>query len=119
MFVYWLQRRRRLMLDLSWSPKRVGAAMSALIIAGILYLSLAYVCGRFTADYAARRGRSRSAWFFWGALFYPFPYIVLALMKPKNPRDPRPEEDRRSTGAQQQKDHLPSAYPRMTASAIA
>jgi ABC-type uncharacterized transport system YnjBCD permease subunit len=52
----------------------------ALIIAAILYLSLIYVCGRYTARYAVERGRSRTAWFIWGGLFYPFPYIVLALL---------------------------------------
>jgi hypothetical protein len=56
--------------------------MPALIIAAGLYLTLIYVCGRFTAKYAARRGRSETAWFVLGGLFYPFPYIVLALLPP-------------------------------------
>ena len=53
------------------------------IIAVILYLSLLYVCGRFTANYATQRGRSGVLWFVLGGLFYPFPYIVLALLRPK------------------------------------
>jgi ABC-type uncharacterized transport system YnjBCD permease subunit len=52
------------------------------IIAAILYLSLMYVCGRYTAKYAAQRGRSEAVWFVWGCLLYPFPYIVLALLPP-------------------------------------
>lgn len=54
--------------------------MIPLIIAAILYSSLIYVCGRHTANYAAQRGRSRIAWFIWGGLLYPLPYIVLALL---------------------------------------
>jgi hypothetical protein len=61
----------------------IGAAMLALIIAATLYLSLMYVCGRYTAKYAALRGRSRTAWFVLGGLFYPFPYIALALLPEK------------------------------------
>ena len=56
--------------------------MSALIFAAILYLSLIWVCGRYTADYAAERGRSKAAWFIWGGLFYPLPHIALALLPP-------------------------------------
>ncbi len=57
--------------------------MLAVIIAAILYLSLIYVCGRYTASYAALRGRSKTAWFVLGGLFYPFPYIALALLPEK------------------------------------
>jgi ABC-type uncharacterized transport system YnjBCD permease subunit len=56
--------------------------MFPLILAAILYLSLIYVCGRYTAKYAAQRGRSETIWFIWGGLFYPLPYIVLALLPP-------------------------------------
>jgi hypothetical protein len=51
------------------------------IIAGIiLYLSLAYACGRYTAKYATLRGRSKTFWFVLGALFYPF--VVLSGARP-------------------------------------
>ena len=56
--------------------------MFPLIIAAILYLSLIVACGRYTADYAEQRGRSKAAWFIWGGLFYPLPYIALALLPP-------------------------------------
>jgi hypothetical protein len=68
--------------------------MLALVIAAILYLSLIYVCGRFTAQYAKSRGRSEVAWFILGGLFYPFPYLVLALSRPKDPLGPLPEGPR-------------------------
>jgi hypothetical protein len=54
--------------------------MFALIIAVILYSTLLYVCGRYTARYAAQRGRSKTPWFVLGSLFYPLPYIALALL---------------------------------------
>jgi hypothetical protein len=56
--------------------------MLPLIVAAILYLSLMCACGRYTAKYAAQRGRSEAAWFIWGGLFYPLPYIALALLPP-------------------------------------
>lgn len=56
--------------------------MFPLILAAILYLTFIYVCGRYTARYAAQRGRSRAVWFIWGGLLYPLPYIVLALLPP-------------------------------------
>jgi hypothetical protein len=56
--------------------------MLPLIIAAVLYLSLGYVCGRYTAKYAAQRGRSETVWFVLGGILYPFPYIVLALLPP-------------------------------------
>ena len=58
--------------------------MLAVIIAAILYASLIYVCGRHTARYAALRGRSAATWFILGGLFYPLPYIVLALLPPRH-----------------------------------
>jgi ABC-type uncharacterized transport system YnjBCD permease subunit len=56
--------------------------MLPLIVAAMLYLSLILVCGRYTAKYAAERGRSKAAWFIWGGLLYPLPYIALALLPP-------------------------------------
>jgi ABC-type uncharacterized transport system YnjBCD permease subunit len=56
--------------------------MLPVIVAAILYLSLLCLCGRYTAKYAAQRGRSQTAWFIWGGLLYPLPYIVLALLPP-------------------------------------
>ncbi|WP_315837929.1 hypothetical protein [Bradyrhizobium prioriisuperbiae] len=56
--------------------------MFALMLAAILYLTLISMCGRHTARYAAQRGRSQAIWFIWGGLFYPLPYIVLALLPP-------------------------------------
>ncbi len=56
--------------------------MFPLMIAAILYLSIILVCGRYTANYAALRGRSKPIWFVWGGLFYPLPYLVLALLPP-------------------------------------
>jgi hypothetical protein len=57
--------------------------MLPLIIAAVLYLSFCYVCGRYTAKYAAQRGRSEAIWFVLGGMLYPFPYIVLALLPPR------------------------------------
>lgn len=54
--------------------------MFALAIAAILYLTLLYVCGHYTAAYAAQRGRSKIFWFVLGSLLYPLPYLVLALL---------------------------------------
>jgi hypothetical protein len=57
--------------------------MFPVVLAAILYLSVLWLCGRHMAKYAAERGRSRTAWFIWGSLLYPFPYIVLALLPPR------------------------------------
>ena len=56
--------------------------MFPLIVAVMLYLSLIWVCGRYTAKYAEERGRSKAVWFIWGGLLYPLPYIALALLPP-------------------------------------
>ena len=56
--------------------------MFPLIVAAMLYLSLIWVCGRYTAKYAGERGRSKAVWFIWGGLLYPLPYIALALLPP-------------------------------------
>ena len=62
--------------------------MVPVIIAIILYLSLLYACGRYTANYAAQRGRSEVLWLVLGGLFYPVPYLVLALLPPKHKEKP-------------------------------
>jgi uncharacterized membrane protein YhdT len=54
--------------------------MPAVIIAAMLYCTLLYVCGRYTARYAVQRGRAKTPWFVLGCLFYPLPYIALALL---------------------------------------
>jgi len=46
-------------------------------------VAVAFLSGRFTASYAAQNGRSRHAWFWWGALLFPLfpiPVIVLGLL---------------------------------------
>jgi hypothetical protein len=89
--------------------------MLAVFLAAILYLSLIYICGRFTANYARSRGRSEITWFILGGLFYPLPYLVLALLRPKNPRGPHTKGDRPSLREQPQREHsnpqLRSAAP--------
>ena len=54
--------------------------MLPLIVTAVIYLSLLGACGYYTANYAGQRGRSKVAWFIWGALFYPLPYLALALL---------------------------------------
>jgi hypothetical protein len=52
----------------------------------IAILAVALLCGRFTANYAAEKGRSKRAWFLWGALLFPFfpvPWVVLGLLPKK------------------------------------
>jgi hypothetical protein len=56
--------------------------MPAMILAVLLYLTLMVACGHYTARYAAQRGRSKVAWFIWGALLFPLPYLPLALLRP-------------------------------------
>jgi len=54
------------------------------VLASIVFVTLIlasmFLCGRLTAKYAAQKGRSKSAWFVWGALLFPLPSIVLALL---------------------------------------
>jgi hypothetical protein len=60
--------------------------MLASVIAVVFLVVVMGLCGHFTAQYAAERGRSRRAWFIWGALFSPlFPaqWFVLALLPKK------------------------------------
>ena len=55
-------------------------------IVTIAILAAAFPSGRFTAKYAAARGRSERTWFVLGALFFPFfpvPWMVLALLPKK------------------------------------
>jgi MFS family permease len=54
--------------------------MFASIFAVILVLAMMFLCGRYTAKFAARRGRSKVAWFLLGSLLFPFSSIVLALL---------------------------------------
>jgi hypothetical protein len=65
----------------------IGAAMfSWIIFITISVLAVAFLSGRFTAKYAAERGRSKRVWFIWGALFAPFfpiPWMVLGLLPKK------------------------------------
>jgi hypothetical protein len=70
---------------------RPEAAMPVLawIILAIVVVSLIVECGRITANYAARNGRSWRTWFMLGALLsplFPLPSIVLALL-PSYPRE--------------------------------
>ena len=57
--------------------------MLASVIFVMLVLAMMFLCGHLTARYAARKGRSRPAWFVWGALLFPIPSIVLALLPPR------------------------------------
>jgi hypothetical protein len=57
--------------------------MLAWIVFVTLVLATMFWCGRLTAKYAAHKGRSKTAWFVWGALLFllfPLPSIVLALL---------------------------------------
>ena len=59
---------------------------SWIIFITIAVLATAFLSGRFTAEYAARKGRSKRAWFFCGALLFPFfpiPWMVLGLLPKK------------------------------------
>jgi hypothetical protein len=57
--------------------------LSLIIFIAIFVLAAACLCGRYTARYAVAKGRSRRAWFLWGALLFPLfptPWMVLALL---------------------------------------
>ncbi len=59
---------------------------SWIVFITIPVLAAAFLSGRFTAKYAAVKGRSTRAWFLWGALFFPlFPvqWMVLGLLPKK------------------------------------
>jgi hypothetical protein len=52
----------------------------------VAVLLAAFLSGRVTAKYAARRGRSERAWFLLGALLFPLfpiPWMALALLPRK------------------------------------
>ena len=60
---------------------------SWIIFITIPVLAVAFLCGRFTAKYAVEKGRSKRAWFLWGALFFPFfpvQWMVLVLLPSRN-----------------------------------
>jgi hypothetical protein len=60
--------------------------MLASIVFTVAIVAVMVLCGHFTAQYAADRGRSKRAWFIWGALFFPlFPaqWFVLGLLPKK------------------------------------
>jgi hypothetical protein len=57
-----------------------------MIFITILVLAVAFLTGRFTARYAAERGRSERAWFLLGALLFPLfpvPWMALGLLPKK------------------------------------
>jgi hypothetical protein len=59
---------------------------SWIVFIAICVLAVAFLSGRFTAAYAAEKGRSKRAWFFWGALLFPFfpvPWMVVGLLPKK------------------------------------
>ncbi len=53
---------------------------SWIIFITISVLVVAFLSGRFTAECAAEKGRSKRAWFFWGV---PIPWMVLGLLPKK------------------------------------
>jgi hypothetical protein len=60
--------------------------MPWIIFITIPVLAVAFLTGRFTAKYAAERGRSKRAWFILGALFFPLfpvPWMALGLLPKK------------------------------------
>ena len=59
---------------------------SWIISLAIPVLAVAFLAGRFTARYAAEKGRSERGWFLWGALLFPLfpiPWVVLGLLPRK------------------------------------
>jgi len=59
---------------------------SWIVFVTIAVLAVAFLSGRFTAEYAVRRGRSKRAWFVWGAVFlplFPVPWMILGLLPSK------------------------------------
>jgi hypothetical protein len=60
--------------------------MPWIIFITIPILAVAFLTGRFTAKYAAERGRSERVWFLWGALLFPLfpvPWMALGLLPKK------------------------------------
>ena len=59
---------------------------SWIIFITIFVLAVALLSGRFAAEYAGQKGRSKRVWFFCGALLFPLfpiPWIVLGLLPKK------------------------------------
>ncbi|UGY19666.1 hypothetical protein [Bradyrhizobium septentrionale] len=59
---------------------------SLIVLIAIPVVAVALLSGRFTANSAVERGRSRRAWFVWGALLFPLfpiPWMVPALLPNK------------------------------------
>ena len=59
---------------------------SWIVFITIAVLAVAFLSGRFTAEYAVEKGRSQRAWFVWGAVFFPlFPvqWMILELLPRK------------------------------------
>jgi hypothetical protein len=57
-----------------------------IIFVTIAVLAIAYLSGRFTANYATERGRSRRIWFALGAVLFPLfpvPWMVLGVLPKK------------------------------------
>ena len=57
-----------------------------IIFVTIAVLAIAYLSGRFTANYATERGRSRRIWFVLGAVLFPLfpvPWMVLGVLPKK------------------------------------
>lgn len=57
-----------------------------IIFITISILAVAFLSGRFTAAYAAEKGRSKRAWFVWGAVFFPLfplPWMILGFLPRK------------------------------------
>jgi hypothetical protein len=60
--------------------------MPWIIFIAIPVLAIAFLTGRFTAKYAAERGRSERVWFLLGALLFPLfpvPWMALGLLPKK------------------------------------
>lgn len=56
---------------------------SIVIFVLVITVFVMLLSGRFTAEYAAQRGRSRHAWFLVGSLFFPLfpiPWMILGLL---------------------------------------
>jgi hypothetical protein len=60
--------------------------LSWIIFITVPVVAVAFLTGRFTAKYAAQRGRSKRLWFLFGALLFPLfpiPWMALGLLPRK------------------------------------
>ena len=60
--------------------------LSWIIFITVPVVAIAFLTGRFTAKYAAQRGRSKRLWFLFGALLFPLfpiPWMALGLLPRK------------------------------------